>query len=112
MMNQDEGAVVRQSTLYCQRADWGDLVHFMADPNVTRLYDSTREVLRATVRERADDGAKGYWGWWDNEKAIFAHVYAERGLVEMCFPLRHADRAGARSRPAVAGRGDPRGERG
>lgn len=78
-----------RSDLFCQvmeRHDQGTYFsHFMANAEVTRLYDAKRKVYAAIV-EMTEETPDCYWGWWNKERQCFTHIYPWKGGVEMCFP--------------------------
>lgn len=61
--------------------------HFFSSAFVVRLHGFKEPVVEVRVFSRAkgpDDG--GYWGWYDNKRAAFVHVWPSKMQVEMCFP--------------------------
>ena len=69
--------------------------HFGIRPVLVSLYGDKVEDIRELTMKISEDQTipKGvikepdYWGWYDNDKKLFSiMIYAQRFLLEMCFP--------------------------
>lgn len=80
----------RETVLYCHSRPKSDgtgeyFTHFYPSANVTRTCDSEANIFKVSVKE-SEETPDCYWGWWNNEKERFVHVYLMKVQVEICFP--------------------------
>jgi hypothetical protein len=68
--------------------------HFGIHESTVSLYGKeVNDIIKVEVSiakeqnvENINEGGPDYWGWYDNEDETFSLIYAQRFLLNMCFP--------------------------